>query len=121
MLGLRTTIYKVDDITEATEWYATAFLTQPYFNESFYVGFNIGGFELGLQPDPTPSSVKVESVVSYWGVDDIQDTYNRLISVGATENEPPYNVGGDLMTATVKDPFGNVIGLIYNPHFKINQ
>jgi|SRR5690606_18752725 len=119
MQGLRTTIYKVDDITKAKEWYAKAFLTQPYFDEPFYVGFDIGGFELGLQPDNTPSTDKVESVVSYWGVNDINDTYNRLISVGATENEPPYNVGGDLMTATVKDPFGNVIGLIYNPHFKI--
>jgi predicted enzyme related to lactoylglutathione lyase len=120
MLGLRTTIYKVDDITKGKEWYAKAFLTEPYFNEPFYVGFNIGGFELGLQPDPTPSTVKVESVVSYWGVDDIHGTYNRLLSVGATANEPPYNVGDELMTATVKDPFGNVIGLIYNPHFKIN-
>ena len=121
MLGLRTTIYKVDDITKATEWYAKAFLTEPYFNEPFYVGFNIGGFELGLQPDTTPSTVKVESVVSYWGVVNIHETYNRLISVGATENEPPYRVGDELMTATVKDPFGNVIGLIYNPYFKISQ
>ncbi|MDP1814974.1 MAG: VOC family protein [Leadbetterella sp.] len=121
MLGLRTTIYKVDDINKAKEWYAKAFLTQPYFDEPFYVGFNIGGFELGLQPDDTPSTEKVESVVSYWGVDDINDIYKRLISIGATENEQPYNVGDDLMTATVKDPFGNVIGLIYNPHFKIKE
>lgn len=119
MLGLRTTIYKVDDITKAKEWYAKAFKTQPYFDEPFYVGFEIGGFELGLQPDETPSNEKVESVVSYWGVDDITDTYNWLISIGAAENEPPYNVGDELMTATVKDPFGNVIGLIYNPYFKI--
>lgn len=121
MLGLRTTIYKVDDINKAKEWYAKAFLTQPYFDEPFYVGFNIGGFELGLQPDNTPSTEKVESVVSYWGVDDINNTCKRLISIGATENEAPYNVGDDLMTATVKDPFGNVIGLIYNPHFKIKE
>ncbi len=121
MLGLRTTIYKVDDINKAKEWYAKAFLTQPYYDEPYYVGFNIGGFELGLQPDNTPSTDKVETVVSYWGVDDINDIYNRLISIGATENEAPYNVGGDLMTATVKDPFGNVIGLIYNPHFKIKE
>jgi hypothetical protein len=53
-------------------------------------------------------------------VDDINEIFNRLISLGATENENPYNVGGDLMTATVKDPFGNVIGLIYNPHFKLS-
>jgi predicted enzyme related to lactoylglutathione lyase len=119
MLGLRTTIYKVDDITKAKEWYAKAFLTEPYFDEPFYVGFNIGGFELGLQPDNTPTTEKVETVVSYWGVENINDTYNRLISIGATENEAPYNVGDELMTATVKDPFGNVIGLIYNPYFKI--
>lgn len=120
MLGLRTTIYKVDDMTKAKAWYAKAFLTEPYFDEPFYVGFNIGGFELGLQPDDTLSTMKVESVVAYWGVDDIHHTYNRLISIGATENEPPYYVGGDLMTATLKDPFGNVVGLIYNPHFKIS-
>jgi predicted enzyme related to lactoylglutathione lyase len=121
MLGLRTTIYKVNDITKAKEWYVSAFLTQPYFDEPFYVGFNIGGYELGLQPDDTASSDKVETVVSYWGVEDINNTYNRLISVGATENEPPYDVGGGIVTATVKDPFGNVIGLIYNPHFTINE
>jgi predicted enzyme related to lactoylglutathione lyase len=121
MLGLRTTIYKVDDITKAKEWYAKAFMTQPYFDEPFYVGFNIGGFELGLQPDDTPPSAKLESVVSYWGVNDINETYNRLLSLGATENEKPYNVGDELMTATVKDPFGNVIGIIYNPYFKLSN
>ncbi|MGL4631723.1 MAG: VOC family protein [Leadbetterella sp.] len=121
MLGLRTTIYKVDDIIKAKEWYSRAFLTKPYFDEPFYVGFNIGGFELGLQPDETPAIDKVESVVSYWGVTDIYDTHKRLLSCGATENEAPYNVGDDLMTATVKDPFGNVIGLIYNPHFEIKE
>jgi predicted enzyme related to lactoylglutathione lyase len=121
MLGLRTTIYKVGDIAKAKEWYEKAFLTKAYFDEPFYVGFNIGGFELGLQPDDTPPSHKVESVVSYWGVNDINETFNRFISLGASENEKPYNVGGDLMTATVKDPFGNVIGLIYNPYFKLNN
>jgi len=121
MLGLRTTIYKVGDINQAKEWYAKAFTTQPYFDEPFYVGFNIGGYELGLQPEDNPTIDKVESVVSYWGVDNIVETYNNLVGLGATENEPPYNVGGDLMTATVKDPFGNVIGLIYNPHFKISN
>ena len=121
MLGLRTTIYKVDNITKAKEWYAKAFLIEPYFDEPFYVGFNIGGYELGLQPDDTPSSEKLESVVAYWGVTDISSTYDRLISLGATENEAPYNVGGELMTATLKDPFGNIIGLIYNPYFKLSE
>ena len=50
MLGLRTTIYKVGNITKAKRWYTEAFGIDPYFDEPFYVGFNIGGFELGLQP-----------------------------------------------------------------------
>ena len=49
MLGLRTTIYKVADVKAATKWYAEAFRTAPYFDEPFYVGFNIAGYELGLQ------------------------------------------------------------------------
>jgi len=118
MLGLRTTIYKVSALQQATEWYAQAFETTPYFNEPYYVGFNIHGFELGLQPEEESVADKPESVVAYWGVADIHQTYKRLIKLGATEHEPPYNVGGELMTATVKDPFGNVIGLIYHPNFK---
>jgi predicted enzyme related to lactoylglutathione lyase len=120
MLGLRTTIYKVRDINNAKEWYGKAFATQPYFDEPYYVGFNIGGFELGLQPESEPTPAKAESVVAYWGVENIHESYSSLIELGAAENEPPYNVGGDIITATVKDPFGNVIGLIYNPHFKAN-
>ncbi len=120
MLGLRTTIYKVGDIKKATEWYSEAFETNPYFNEPFYVGFNIAGYELGLQPEEVPTTNKAESVASYWGVENIQEAYDRLIDLGASENEKPENVGGEMMTATVKDPFGNVIGLIYNPHFKLD-
>jgi lactoylglutathione lyase len=120
MLGLRTTIYKVGDLHTAKEWYEKAFATPPYFDEPYYVGFNIGGFELGLQPEGEPTPVKAESVVSYWGVENIQETYDRLLELGAAANEPPYNVGDDIITATVKDPFGNIIGLIYNPHFKVN-
>jgi predicted enzyme related to lactoylglutathione lyase len=119
MLGLRTTIYKVGDIQKATEWYTKAFETNPYFNEPYYVGFDIAGYELGLQPEEVPTTNKAESVVSYWGTENIQEAYDRLIDLGATENEKPYNVGEDILTATVKDPFGNVIGLIYNPHFKL--
>ena len=96
MLGLRTTIYKVSDIQKATEWYSNAFETNPYYNEPYYVGFNIKGYELGLQPEDNPTFDKVESVVSYWGVENIQATFDRLIELGATENEKPYSVGGDL-------------------------
>lgn len=121
MLGLRTTIYKVADITEAKEWYAKAFNKEPYFDEPFYVGFNIGGYELGPQPEKQPTREKPESVVAYWGVRDMEKEYKRLVQLGAIENEEPYNVGGEIMTATFKDPWGNLIGLIYNPDFKIED
>lgn len=118
MLGLRTTIYKVNDITRARDWYAQAFKTEPYFDEPFYVGFDIAGYELGIVPDETAAELKVESVISYWGVEDIQSSYEWFLRQGATACEAPHNVGGELMTATVKDPFGNVIGLIFNPYFE---
>lgn len=121
ILGLRTTIYKVSDIHQATAWYAKAFETTPYFEEPYYVGFNIQGYELGLQPEETATSEKAESVVSYWGVENIQETFDRFLALGATESEKSFDVGGGIMTATVKDPFGNVIGLIYNPHFQLSE
>lgn len=119
MLGLRTTIYKVSNIEEAKAWYTKAFRQEPYFDEPFYVGFNIAGYELGLQPEENPTTDKPESVVSYWGVEQIEEEFQRLLDLGATEHEKPTNVGGELMTATVKDPWGNLVGLIYNPYFKL--
>ena len=117
LLGLRTVIYKVDDIQKAKEWYSKILGKSPYFNESFYVGFDVSGYELGLQPAEGKSSTGSNEVV-YWGVEDIQKTYDRLLELGAEPYEEPENVGGDIMTATVKDPWGNVLGIIYNPDFK---
>ena len=119
MLGLRTTIYVVPDLEKAREWYSKAFNQSPYFDEPFYVGFNIGGFELGLLPEEGSASKKGDSVLSYWGVEDIESTFQHLISLGASVHEKPTNVGGPLMVATEKDPWGNIIGIIYNPVFKV--
>ncbi len=121
MLGLRTVVYKVSDLEKAKLWYAEAFQTEPYFDEPYYVGFNIGGYELGLLPEETPPAEKSVNVVTYWGVNEINKEYNRLIDLGASEDEKPTNVGGDLMVASVKDPWGNAIGLIYNPVFKLPE
>ncbi len=121
ILGLRTTIYKVEDINKAKKWYAKAFGTEPYFDEPFYVGFNIGGYELGLLPEENPTTEKPESVLTYWGVNEIEEVYNHFIKSGAIENEKPHSVGEPLMVATVKDPWGNVIGFIYNPVFKLKE
>jgi len=116
-LGLRTVIYRVPDLAKAKAWYAAAFGVAPYFDEPFYVGFQIGGFELGLDPDADGATVG-DSVVAYWGVADIDEAYARMIQRGAGSREPVKEVGGDIKVAAVTDPFGNVIGLIENPHFK---
>ena len=118
MLGLRTTVYKVDNLQQAKAWYAKAFKVKPYFDEPFYVGFDIQGYELGLLPD---ACVKGDSVLSYWGVEDIHAEFSRLIELGAKEHEKPNNVGGELMVCSVKDPWDNIIGLIYNPYFKLPE
>jgi predicted enzyme related to lactoylglutathione lyase len=118
ILGLRTTIYRVADIDKAKAWYSKAFSTEPYFDEPFYVGFSIGGFELGLQPVEDGAAIGQGGVETYWGVDDIGAVYLHLLSLGATGHEAPHNVGGDIMVAMVKDPWGNIVGIIHNPAFK---
>ena len=117
ILGLRTCIYKVPDMGAAKAWYAQVFETEPYFDEAFYVGFDIGGYELGLQPAELTSEAKAENVLAYWGVEDIQIQYDRLMSLGAAVHEEPMDVGGGVMVGTLKDPWGNILGLICNPHF----
>jgi len=117
-IGLRTSIYIVQDLNAAKEWYSKAFGTTPYFDEPFYVGFNVAGYELGLLPEENPNK-KGENVFSYWGVEDIQKAFDSLIKLGATSFEEPTNVGGDIMVAAVKDPWQNIIGIIYNPEFKL--
>ena len=120
LLGLRTVIYHAPDLTAAKAWYAAAFGVTPYFDEPFYVGFEIGGFELGLDPDASGVNVG-NNAVAYWGVADIDSAYGRLIDCGAEPRDAVKAVGGDIRVATVADPFGNVIGLIQNPHFTVKD
>jgi catechol 2,3-dioxygenase-like lactoylglutathione lyase family enzyme len=115
-LGLRTTIYRVADMDKARAWYSEVLGIRPYFDEPFYIGFNVGGFELGLQPVEDERS-GAGGVETYWGVADVKAAYERLISLGATEHSPPKNVGGPIEVATVRDPWGNILGVIFNPLF----
>jgi predicted enzyme related to lactoylglutathione lyase len=107
---LRTVIYTAKDLTAAREWYIKATGQQPYFDQPFYVGFDINGFELGL--DPNASSGPGNQTVSYWAVDDTEAALNKLVTIGGTLIQPRTNVGGDIHVAIVADPFGNHIGLI---------
>ena len=121
ILGLRTVAYKVEDLTKAKEWYARAFSQEPYFDEPFYVGFNIGGYELGLQPIEGDGNVIGNSVVTYWGVDDIESAIRHMLELGAEKKDEPLDVGGGVVVASVTDPWNNIIGLIYNTHFTLGD
>jgi predicted enzyme related to lactoylglutathione lyase len=112
--GLRTVKYPVADLAAAKAWFTGVFAQAPYFDQPFYVGFNIGGFELGLVPDGTPATA---GSVVYWGVDDIEAEVARILKLGATEHEAIQDVGEGIKVAELKDPFGNVLGLIQNPLF----
>jgi len=116
--GLRTAIYHVEDLARAKEWYTDVLETQPYFDEPFYVGFDIGGFELGLQPEGSTSRSNT-GVVAYWGVDDAEAALTRLLELGAREHGSVQDVGDGIRVVTVLDPFGNVLGVIENPHFSL--
>src|SRR5262245_27613841 len=107
--GLRTVIYHVTDLAQAKAWYSAVLGHGPYFDEPFYVGYAVGGFELGLVPDGTPG---IGGVVAYWGVPDVAAELVRLQGLGAAVREPVQDVGGGIKVATVADPFGNSFGLI---------
>ena len=117
-LGLRTAIYHVDDIDKGKAWYSKVFGIQPYFDQPFYVGYNVGGYELGLQPTES-SGEKADGAVAYWGVENAEAAVQRLIENGAAIHEAVQDVGEGIKVATVKDPFGNVVGIIENPNFKL--
>ena len=118
-LGLRTAIYHVSDVAKARDWYSLILGFAPYFDQPFYVGFNVGGYELGLQPAESESNANGDGVVAYWGVDDAALALKSLLAQGATLHEDLQDVGEGIKVATVKDPFGNVFGVIENPNFKL--
>jgi predicted enzyme related to lactoylglutathione lyase len=117
ILGLRTVIYPAPDLGAAKDWYSRVLDQAPYFDEPFYVGFSVGGFELGLLPDGQPGTNGAQSL---WGVSDIESAYARLLELGASVLEPVVEVGGGIKVGAVKDPFGNRLGIIENPHFMAN-
>ena len=110
-LRLRSAIYPVADLARARQWYADWLGIQPYFDEPFYVGFDVNGFELGLHPE---GELKASTTggIPYWKVDDLDAEWQSLLGRGGVAVSAPQDVGGGTRVATVGDPFGNAIGLI---------
>lgn len=114
-LGMRTVIYAAPDLAKAKEFYSSVLGIDPYFDEPFYVGFNVGGYELGL--DPNASGSGAGGSTAYWGVADIAQAVEHLRALGAKIEAEPNDVGEGIKVVTALDPFGNAIGLIENPNF----
>src|SRR6187399_407022 len=84
--ALMTAIYPTADLAKAKAWYAEVFGVQPYFDEPFYVGFNVAGYELGLMPvEPPNHQTGNQGAVAYWGVADCAATHARVLALGAKE------------------------------------
>lgn len=108
---LRTVIYHVNDLDRAKEWYAKATGIQPYFDQPFYVGFDINGYELGLDPDIS-RMVPGNQTISYWDVENLESAVKKISGLGAKIVLDKTNVGGPIFIAIIEDPFGNQLGLI---------
>ena len=113
--GLRSQIYEVADLDGAKAWYTELLGKPPYFDQPFYVGFHVGGYELGLLPSETGTV----GSVTYWGVPNADAAYARLLELGAKESRPVEDVGEGIRLGAVTDPQGNVLGVIENPHFHL--
>lgn len=121
--GLSNISYWAEDIEAAKRWYTELLGIEPYFERGGgYYEFRVGDFqhELGLIDSryrPDPGTTGPGGVVTYWHVDDVQASFERLLAMGATEYQPPTERGEGFNTAAVVDPFGNVLGVMENPHY----
>lgn len=120
-LGLRTVIYHVSDLAAARAWYEKVLGSAPYFDQPYYVGFHVGGYELGLDPDPASGAPGRGGAVPYLGVTDAEAALQRLLGLGAGLVSGVQDVGEGIRVAVVEDPEGNLLGIIENPGFKAEE
>ena len=113
LLGLRTAIYPAPDLAAAKTWFTAMLGIEPYFDTDFYVGYQVGGYELALDPNGDPA----RGVITYWGVPEADEAYRALVESGATPDGPVQDVGDAIRTASFVLPHGGVFGIIENPHF----
>ncbi len=115
LLGLRTVIYPAPDLAASKEWFSELLGVDPYFDQPFYVGFEVAGYELGLDPEGDPA----HGPVTYWGVADADVALAALHAAGAEPQTPVRDVGEGIRLATIREPAGSIIGVIENPNFSL--
>ena len=127
--GFSTISFWADDVAAAAAWYAQFLGVEAYFTRPgpdgrlAYAEFRIGDYqaELGIidrSYAPPAAAAGPGGAIMYWHVDDLAATVQRLLSMGATEYQPitPRGDSG-FVTAAVVDPFGNILGVMYNAHY----
>lgn len=114
-LGLRTIVYSAPDLAASKAWWSRVLGIEPYFDQPFFVGFNPGGYELGLDPSGDPAAPPR----TYWGVRDIGAAAQRLLDAGAVPVDAVTDVGEGIKLGTFRSPGGDLVGLIENPVFKL--
>jgi predicted enzyme related to lactoylglutathione lyase len=125
--GLTTVSFFADDLDAAKKWYTELLGIDPYFERPVagppaYIEFRLGDYhhELGVIDSryaPHGSAPDPAGVVVFWHVDDVTATLEKLLSMGAKEHQTPIDRGEGFITASVVDPFGNILGIMYNPHY----
>jgi predicted enzyme related to lactoylglutathione lyase len=111
--GMKTVRYPVKDIAAAKQLYGRLLGVAPSMDEAYYVGFDIDGQHIGL--DPNGHSKGMTGPIGYWHVDDITKSVEALLEAGAETQQPISDVGGGKLIATVTDVDGNLIGLLQTP------
>lgn len=107
---LRTIVYPVTDLAEGKVWWSQLLARAPYFDEPYYVGFDVNGYEVGLVP-----STGDDGPTTYWRVPDADAAFTELLAAGAAAQEEPREVGGGIRSAAARDPSDNLVGVIHIP------
>jgi predicted enzyme related to lactoylglutathione lyase len=111
--GIKTVLHPVSDVAAAKAVYTALLGVPPMADDSYYVGYEVGGQHIGLLPGGGPQGMTAP--VAYWEVSDIEAKVTEVTAAGATVKEPAHDVGGGRLVATVIDPDGNVLGLLQDP------
>jgi catechol 2,3-dioxygenase-like lactoylglutathione lyase family enzyme len=129
LAGLTTVAFYTPDMAATKRWYTEVLGVAPYLDTPDYMEFRIGDHqhELGfvnsvhagteLAMTPAPDTTGPAGALVYWHVGDVQAALDRLVELGAKPHDMPHDRGEGFITASVIDPWGNILGLMYNPHY----
>lgn len=112
--SLRSIIIPAHDLSNLKEFYTHLLGKAPYFDEPYYVGFDLEGREVGLDPQ-LPSAGQSGPYPVFSISIPIEQAYDKAKTLGAYGHKEPHHVGGGLMMALLQDPGGNMFGILEEP------